>query len=174
MGREHGRGTIGSQWIGCTRRAKAKSVVVTVKGMQRCREPFEKHFEKKKPEARQLPSHSEAGRGYGRGSRPVKPRSAKSAERLPAPLRSGALTGRAHARKGPPAMFGMSLSASAGHPFQRGSPYPAKNLLASVQPNRTAFSLSAFREKHAQDAASSFLTRFDLVPLYYCRSLPGK
>jgi hypothetical protein len=27
-------------------------------------------------------SHSEAGRGYGRGSRPVKPRSAKSTERL--------------------------------------------------------------------------------------------
>src|SRR6266852_1438805 len=58
-------------------------------------------------------SHSEAGRGYGRGSRPVKPRSAKSAERLTAALRSGALTGRAHARK-PPAMFGMSLSAPAG------------------------------------------------------------
>ena len=32
-------------------KSKAKSVVVTVKGVQRCREPFEKHFEKKKPEA---------------------------------------------------------------------------------------------------------------------------
>jgi|ERR1700687_1176631 len=41
-------------------------------------------------------------------------RSAKDAERLAAALRSGALTGRAHARKSPPAMFGMSLSAPAG------------------------------------------------------------
>jgi hypothetical protein len=35
-------------------KSKAKSVVVTVKGMQRCSEPLEKHFEKKKPESRQL------------------------------------------------------------------------------------------------------------------------
>jgi hypothetical protein len=57
-------------------------------------------------------------RGYGRGSQPVKPRSAKSAERLAAALRSGALTGRAHARKGPPAMFGTPLSAPAGKLFK--------------------------------------------------------
>ena len=76
---------------------------------------------------RQEPSHSEAGRGYGRGSRPVKPRSAKNAERLAAALRSGALTGRAHARKSPPAMFGMSLFAPAGQTFQGGNASPAKN-----------------------------------------------
>jgi hypothetical protein len=55
-----------------------------------------------------------SGRGYGRGSRPIKPRSAKNAERLAASLRSGALTGRAHARKNLPAIFGMSLSAPVG------------------------------------------------------------
>jgi hypothetical protein len=76
---------------------------------------------------RQEPSHSEAGRGYGCGSRPVKPRSAKSAERLAAALRSGALTGRAHAGKSPPAMFGMSLFAPAGQTFQGGNASPAKN-----------------------------------------------
>ena len=42
----------------------------------------------------------------------------QSAERLAAALRSGALTGRAHARKGPPAMFGMPLSAPAGQTSQ--------------------------------------------------------
>lgn len=59
------------------------------------------------------PSHSEAGRGYGCGSRPVKPRSAKRAERLAAALRSGALTGRAHTRKALPLCSG-SLSDPAG------------------------------------------------------------
>jgi hypothetical protein len=60
MGRERGKGTTGWQWIGCTRRAmspipksKSKSVVVTVKGVQRSRELFEKHFGKKEPDARQ-------------------------------------------------------------------------------------------------------------------------
>jgi hypothetical protein len=38
----------------------------------------------------------------------------EDAERLTAPLRSGALTGHAHARTKLAAMFGMSLSAPAG------------------------------------------------------------
>jgi len=44
-----------------------------------------------------------------------------------ASLRSGALTGRAHARKSPPAMFGMSLFALAGQTFQGGNASPANN-----------------------------------------------
>ena len=40
-----------------------------------------------------------------------------NAERLAAALRSGALTGRAHARESPPAMFGMSLFTPAGQPL---------------------------------------------------------
>jgi hypothetical protein len=47
MDRLHAKGYISDP------KSKAKSVVVAVKGVQRCRELFEKHFEKKKPEARQ-------------------------------------------------------------------------------------------------------------------------
>ena len=61
MGREHGNGTTGTQWIDRLQakgyisdpKSKAKSLVVTVKGVKRPRKLFEKHFEKKKPEARQ-------------------------------------------------------------------------------------------------------------------------
>jgi hypothetical protein len=73
---------------------------------------------------RAIPKREE---GTGAESQPVKPRSAKSAERLAAALRSGALTGRAHARKSLPAMFGMSLFALAGQTFQGGNASPAKN-----------------------------------------------
>src|SRR5258708_5669081 len=65
MGREHGRGTIGSQWIGCTRRPKAKSVVVTVEGVQRSCKPFEKHFAKKEPDG-----HQRRLRGDSKGAIP--------------------------------------------------------------------------------------------------------
>jgi hypothetical protein len=86
------------------------------------------------------------------------PRSAKSAERLAAALRSGALTGRAHARKGPPAMFGMSLSAPAGQPFQGGNPRPARNFLASVRLNKTAFYLAWLH----RDARAGYGEQFPL------------
>ena len=53
-------GTTGTQWIDRLQaegyisdpKSKAKSVVVTVKGVKRSRKLFEKHFEKKEPEVR--------------------------------------------------------------------------------------------------------------------------
>ena len=94
----------------------------------------EKHSEKKNRERvsgrlrgdsnRAIPKR-EKGTGADHG--PSSPVPHKNAERLAAALRSGALTGRAHARKSPPAMFGMSLSAPAGQTFQGGDPSPAKN-----------------------------------------------
>jgi hypothetical protein len=120
-------------YISSDPKSEAKSVVVTVEGMQRpasCLRNTSGRKNRTRVSGRlrgdRKPSRSEAGREYERGSRPVKPRSAKSAERFTAALRSGALTGRAHARKSPPAMFGMSLSAPAGQPLQRGDPIPSK------------------------------------------------
>jgi hypothetical protein len=48
----------------------------------------------------------------------------EDAERLTAPLRSGALTGHAHARTKLAARFGMSLSAPAGQSLPSDSPPP--------------------------------------------------
>ena len=47
MDRLHAKGYISDP------KSKAKSVVVTVKGVQRSRKLFEKHFAKKEPDARQ-------------------------------------------------------------------------------------------------------------------------
>ncbi len=47
MDRLHAKGYVSDP------KSKAKSVVVTVKGVQRSRELFEKHFGKKEPDARQ-------------------------------------------------------------------------------------------------------------------------
>jgi hypothetical protein len=64
-------------------------ILVTMKGVQRGRKPSE-NSHKSDSEARLAAGFAatsnraipKPGRGYGRGSRPVKPRSAKSAERL--------------------------------------------------------------------------------------------
>jgi len=47
MDRLHAKGYISDP------KSKAESVVVTVQGVRRSRELFEKHFEKKEPEVRQ-------------------------------------------------------------------------------------------------------------------------
>jgi hypothetical protein len=50
----------GTQWIGCPQKgyisdpkSPAKSVVVTVQGVKRCRMLFEQHFGKKEPDRRE-------------------------------------------------------------------------------------------------------------------------
>jgi hypothetical protein len=88
----------------------------------------------------------------------------KNAERLAAALRSGALTGRARARKGPPAMFGMPLSAPAGATLSERRSASRKELSSIVQLNKTAFSLRP--SQSTLRTASSFLTRLDPVPLF--------
>jgi hypothetical protein len=77
----------------------------------------------------------------GAGSQPVKPRSAKSAERLAA----GALTGRPDARKSPPAMFGMSFFASAGANFSRRQ-CESREELIGIRPDPNKSSLADMRE----------------------------
>jgi hypothetical protein len=132
-GARYGNGTTGTQWIDRLQakgyisdpRSKAKSAVVTRKRReaipQTVRETLREETTGGAASGRirgdSDRAHSEAGRGYGRGSRRVKPRSAKSAERLAAALRSGALTGRAHARKPSRYVRNVSLCPSRGQRF---------------------------------------------------------
>jgi hypothetical protein len=55
-------------------------------------------------------------------------------------------------------MFGMSLSAPAGQPFQGGNPRPARNFLASVRLNKTAFNLAWLH----RDARAGYGEQFPL------------
>ena len=141
MGREHGRprlcrnGTAAREGLHLWSQEQGQIGRGDRGRVQRACKPFRKYFAKKESDKHQWQRFAStvsepfrSGKRYGRGSQPVKPRSAKSAERLAATLRFGALTGRAHARKNLLAIFGMSLSASVGAtPPQRGDPHPAKN-----------------------------------------------
>jgi hypothetical protein len=182
MERLHAKGYISDP------RSKAKSGRGDRGRVQRACKPFRKHFAKKESDRHQWQGFASTVSEPFRSGKRVRARI--TARQDPFRKERGTpcgytslrgLTGRAHARKNLLAIFGMSLSAPVGAtPPQRGDPILRRTLQQSVRLNKAAaaFNLSDFTEKDAQDAASSFLTKFDPAPLspsgHMTESTPGR
>jgi len=101
------------------------AVLVTVNGVPQSRKLSEKHSQERTGSASAVGFVATVAEPFRSGKRVrarITARQAPSRKERGTPsaaLRSGALTDRARARKGPPAMFGMPLSAPAGANFSR-------------------------------------------------------